>query len=125
MDDATAASRGPQPATTVARPGIICWALRRIVAAARPIAPGRVQPGIGITRSDVPVAATTALASHARGPSRPTASTRKPGAANQIRWPRAVVTGLAASSARRRSPSGKSSPILALSRMGSSGATAR
>ena len=67
--DATAASSGPQPARTMRRPGSMPCDLIRMVAAARPITPGSVQPGNGTTRSCAPVAAISRGAVNASWPS--------------------------------------------------------
>ena len=61
-----------------------------MVAAARPITPGSVQPGNGTTRSCAPVAAISRGAVNASWPAAPATSTRKPRATDQTRQPRPI-----------------------------------
>ena len=102
------------------RPGSMPCDLIRMVAAARPITPGSVQPGKGTTRSYAPVAAISRGAVNASWPPCPATSTRKPLATDQTRQPkrsviaesrnaaaqvialRAVRVGLRRKAARRR-----------------------
>ena len=99
--DATSSSSGPQPARTMRRPGSMPCDLIRMVAAARPITPGSVQPGNGTTRSCAPVAAISRGAVKASWPSVPATSTRKPLATDQTRQPKRSV--IAEAAIRRRS----------------------
>ena len=74
---ATAGSSGPLPAHQRRRPGSMSCDLSRIVAAARPMTPGRVQPGKGTTRSVVPVATSSARGCQLTVPSGPSRSMRR------------------------------------------------
>ena len=51
MPEATTASSGPHPATTVLLPGKTRCDFNKVVEAAKPITPGKVQPGNGIILS--------------------------------------------------------------------------
>ena len=66
---ATARSSGPQPTTSVRRPGSMFCDFNKMVAAARPMTPGVVQPAKGMTRSVVPVATSNALGNQLTDPS--------------------------------------------------------
>ena len=105
---ATAASRGPHPATITGDAGTTPWDFSRTVAAARPITPGRVQPGNGTTRSCAPVAAIRRGASKTSLPSGPSASTRNAPPTDQTRRPSRTSAEDFASAARRASPSRRS-----------------
>ena len=113
---ATAANSGPAPATTTRRPGEMRWVFSIVVAAARPNTPGVVHPGNGRTRSTVPVAISSAVASTACGASGPIASRRNPratGMTDQTRQPNPVCAPEPSRSRRSASParrSGSESP---------------